>query len=50
MREEIIKAKVTLYRLLLNLDNDTLTENEAEIMFDLSKDREVQSYINKISK
>lgn len=43
MKEEILEAKRKLYILLMELDEATITDNEAEIMFNLSKDKQIQS-------
>lgn len=43
MKEEILEAKRKLYLLLMKLDEDTITDNEVDIMFLLSKDEQIQS-------
>jgi len=43
MKEEILEAKRRLYLLLMKLDEDAITDNEVEIMFLLSKDKQIQS-------
>ena len=45
--KEIIEAKRKLFYLLLDCQNDTLTDSEVEIMFLLSKDRDIREIINK---
>lgn len=45
MEEEILEAKRTLYFLLIKLDEDTITENELDIMFLLSSDKQIQSFL-----
>lgn len=42
MKEEILEAKRKLYLLLMRLDEDTITDNEVDIMFLLSKDKQIQ--------
>lgn len=43
MKEEILEAKRRLYLLLLKLDEKTITDNEVELLFRLSTDRQIQS-------
>lgn len=43
MSKKILEAKCRLYLLLMNLDEDTITDNEVDIMFSLSKDKDIQS-------
>jgi hypothetical protein len=43
MKEEILEAKRRLYLLLMKLNEDTITDNEADLMFLLSKDEQIQS-------
>jgi|WetSurMetagenome_2_1015567.scaffolds.fasta_scaffold287294_1 hypothetical protein len=42
----LINEKIGLYKRLLNLKNPT--DNEIEIMYYLSKDKDIQNYINDI--
>lgn len=42
------KAKVELYRLLLEVDYDNLTDIEVDLMYLLCKDRQVQEYLSKV--
>ena len=46
MKEEILNAKRKLYSLLLKLDEETITENELDIMYLLSKDEQIQNLFN----
>jgi hypothetical protein len=46
MTEEILEAKRRLYLLLMKLDEVTITDNEVDIMFLLSKDEQIQSLFN----
>ena len=50
MKEEILEAKRRLYLLLMKLNEDSITDNEVDIMFLLSKDEQIQSLFNKIYK
>jgi hypothetical protein len=50
MKVEILEAKRRLYLLLMKLDEDTITENEVEIMFLLSKDEQIQSLFENAKK
>ena len=43
MKEEILEAKRRLYLLLMKLNENTITDNEINIMFLLSKDEQIQS-------
>ena len=43
MKEEILEVKRRLYLLLLKLDEKTITDNEVELLFRLSTDRQIQS-------
>ena len=43
MKKEILEAKRRLYLLLLKLDEKTITDNEVELLFRLSTDRQIQS-------
>ena len=43
MEEEILEAKRRLYLLLMKLNEDSITDNEVDIMFLLSKDEQIQS-------
>jgi len=45
MKEEIFEAKLRLYLLLMKLDEDTITDNEVDIMLLLSKDEQLQSLL-----
>lgn len=44
--DELIETKKKLYWMLLKKDLTTLTDQEVNIMHELSKDRDVQGYIN----
>jgi len=50
MKEEILEAKRRLYLLLMELDNNTITDNELEIMFRLSTDEQIQSLFENANK
>lgn len=50
MKEEILEAKRRLYLLLIKLDEDTITDNEVDIMFLLSKDKQIQSLFERQNK
>ena len=43
IKEEILEAKRRLYLLLMKLNEDTITDNEVDIMFLLSKDEQIHS-------
>lgn len=42
MKEEILEAKKKLYLLLLQSNSNLLTKNEIDIMFLISKDKQIQ--------
>lgn len=44
---DIRQAKVWLYHLLLKKSNDELTDTEVDILFHLSKDRDIQNVLAK---
>jgi len=46
MEKEILEAKRRLYSLLLRLDEKTITENEVDIMFLISKDKQIQDFLD----
>lgn len=46
MKEEILEAKRRLYSLLMKIDGYTITDNEIDILFLLSKDEQIQSLFN----
>lgn len=46
LETEIFEAKKKLYSLLLRLDPENITDNEADIMYSLSKDDSIQSVLN----
>jgi len=50
MKEEILEAKRRLYLLLIELDENTITDNELEIMFRLSTDKQIQSLFENAKK
>jgi len=53
MKEDILQTKRNLYLLLMKLNNDTITDNEVDIMLLLSKDKQIQLLFettNKITK
>ncbi len=47
---ECMETKRRLYHLLLQYPRDNLTDNEVEIMFLLSKDRDIQDILEKAIK
>lgn len=50
MKLGILEAKHKLYLLLMKLDEGTITDNEVEIMFLLSKDEQIQSLFDNANK
>lgn len=40
-------AKINLYRLLLEIKHDQMTDTEIELMFQLSMDKDIRSRLNK---
>lgn len=42
-QRKILEAKRRLFLLLMKLNEDTITDNEVDIMFLLSKDEQIQS-------
>ncbi|HWY13089.1 MAG TPA: hypothetical protein VN026_17260 [Bacteroidia bacterium] len=53
MKDKILEAKKTLYRLLLDKDkeSDDLTDGEVDVLFALSKDEQIQELLtSKIKK
>lgn len=50
MREEILEAKRRLYSLLMKLNENTITDNEVDIMILLSKDEQIQSLFENTKK
>lgn len=47
---EYIKMKVALYRRLLIMDPQDLADNEVEIMFQLSQDKDIQAVLERATK
>lgn len=45
MSQSLLEAKIQLYSLLLNKDQDMLSDSEVDIMYSLSKDSEVRSLL-----
>lgn len=45
--EDLLSAKMILYRFLLRFNDRELTENELDLMVHLSKDEQVQAYLQK---
>ncbi len=43
--EDLTRAKIILYHLLLQKDTSTLTPNEIDIMFNLCKDDDIQKFL-----
>ena len=48
--QEVKEAKRKLFNLLLEYPRDTLTDNEVDIMYLLSKDRDIQEILEKAIK
>lgn len=46
MKDKILQLKKELYSLLLDIDDDEITDNELDIITLLSKDKQVQDFIN----
>ena len=44
-KTELLEAKRKLYLLLLNLNEDDITDNELDIMLFLSRDEQIQSIL-----
>lgn len=44
---ELQKAKIDLYRLLLEKENEELADTEIELMYNLCKDLDVREQLNK---
>lgn len=44
--DELLKSKCDLYRLLINIDESIITDTELNIMYELSKDKQVQNFLN----
>ena len=44
-RKKMKEAKRILYLLLLNKTNEELTETEIDLMYDLSKDKDIQDIL-----
>jgi len=47
MNNKILNAKIVLYKLLLDVDTDTITDNELDILLLLSKDEQIQQLLDK---
>ena len=47
MKKEILDLKRKLYLSLMELDEDSISDNEVEILFLLSKDEQIQSLFEK---
>lgn len=43
--DEILKAKIHLYKLLLKKSDDDLSSTEIDLLYHLVKDEEIQNYI-----
>ena len=50
MKQEILKAKIELYYLLLKCNNNELSNNELDIISLLLKDKQVRSLFDDITK
>lgn len=46
MKEGILEAKIILYSLLLRLDEETITDNEVELLYYLSKDEQIRQKLS----
>ena len=46
-RKEIKQKKIELYRLLLKLEENDITDNEIDIMYLLAKDKDIQEKLGK---
>jgi len=47
--KEIKEAKIKLFALLLDCQNDTLFDNEVDILYHLSIDRDIKEFLMKAS-
>lgn len=47
MKEQILQAKLRLYKLLMDSENDELSDNEIELLYKLSKDEQVNKWLSK---
>lgn len=45
-RNHLVDAKINLYRLLLNINPDDMTDEEVDVMYSLSKDCDVKKLLN----
>lgn len=43
----ILEAKINLYRLLLEIKHDQMTDTEIELMFQLSMDEDIRNRLNR---
>ena len=50
MKENLIELKRKLFVALLDLSNDELSDNEVDLMFNLSKDEQIQELLKKAIK
>ncbi len=41
----LLIAKINLYRLLINLDPADMSDSEVNVMYELSKDRDIQEIL-----
>lgn len=46
MKEELLEAKRKLYSLLIQVDENVISNNELDILLLLSKDKQIQSLLN----
>lgn len=46
MKNKLLLAKRNLYFMLINLNEDEITDNEVDIMYLLSKDEQILSFLN----
>lgn len=45
-RNHLLDAKKNLYSLLLNMNSDDMSDEEVDIMYSLSKDKDIQNFFN----
>jgi hypothetical protein len=46
MEQKILEARTKLYSLLLQLDDYELTDNEVDLLYSLSKDKQIKELLN----
>jgi hypothetical protein len=45
-RAGVLEAKRTLYKLLLDMDPEVMSDSEVDLMYTLSKDKQIQYILN----